>query len=281
MLTKVDVVQGDGSDTLVLSLPILGATPKSSLLIRKIEGLNPPDITLFIGDYSRDGGNYQGRRVGNRNPVLTLDLNPSPALGETVDNLREKLYKAFNDPLVDADFVKLNLYDDLGRVRYLVGFTEKFEAGIFDVETAVQISMICPDPYIRDNFETVLSNVVGWTTVPFTYRGTAETGFLTKIHIDIATPTLTLDNNGKKMVINRALDIGDEVTINTIRGARSIMVTPVGTVDMISALAGLTSTSTWLSLSSQSNTMKAYGAASSDLVASIRQLRYTQAYWGV
>jgi hypothetical protein len=281
VLTQVDVVQGDGSDTVVLSLPILGATPKSSLLIRKITGLNPPDPTLFIGDYSRDGGTYQGRRVGVRNPVLTLDLNPNPLLGESIDQQRKMLYKAFMDPLVDADFVKLNLHEDTGKVLYLVGFTEKFETEIFDVDTSVQISMICPDPYIRDNNETVLSSVVGWTTVPFTYTGTADTGFYTKIHVDIATSALTLDNNGKKMVINRAFDAGDEVVINTNRGSRSLTVIPVGTFVSSSILANLTPTSEWLSLSAQANTMKVYGATSAEPIASIRQLRYTQAYWGV
>lgn len=281
MLTKVDVVQGDGSNTLVLSLPILGATPKSSLLIRKIEGLNPPDITLFIGDYSRDGGYYQGRRVGNRNPVLTLDLNPNPALGETIDSLRETLYKAFNDPLADADHVKLMFYDDRGRIRYLIGYTEKFDASPFDVETAVQISMICVDPYLRDAAEKVLSNVVGWTTVPFTYTGTAETGFLATIHIDIDTPALTLDNNGKNLVVTYDFHIGDTVVINTTRGSRSIMLTPSGGGAAVSVLAGMAPSSDWPQLSSQSNTLKVYGATTASLPASVRELRYRQAYWGV
>lgn len=280
MLKQVDVVQGDGTDTLVMSLPLLGATPKSSLLIQKITGLNPPDATLFIGDYSRDGGIYQGRRVGNRNPVLTLALNPNPALGETISSLRESLYKAFMDPLVDADFVKLNLIDDTDRVRYLVGYTEKFEAEVFDIETAVQISMICPDPYIRDNAETVLSNTPGWTTVPFTYVGTAETGFRTTIVINVGTDTLTLENNGRTMVLQRVFAPGDVVVIDTIPGERALLVTPSGGIQS-SILATLTPESPWLDLHSQSNTMKVYGETPTDLVAAIQELRYTQSYWGV
>lgn len=279
MLTQVDVVQGDGSDTLVLSLPVLGATPKSSLLVRRITGLNPPDTTLFIGDYSRDGGTYQGRRVGNRNPVLLLDLNPDPALGETISGLRETLYKAFMDPLVDADHIKLNFTDDLGNVRYVVGYTEKFETEPFDVETAVQISVICPDPYIRNNAETVLSNVSGWTTVPFTYQGTAETGFYTKISISSPTSTLTLDNNGKKLILNRSLTTGDIVEICTIRGNRFLSMTSGAVTTSI--LGALTTNSEWLELHSQANLLKVYGATSGDLVAGIKELRYHASYWGI
>ncbi len=279
MLTHVDVVQGDGSDTLVRSLPILGATPKSSLLVQKITGLNPPDADLFIGDYARDGGSYQGRRVSKRNPVLTLQLNPNPALGETVSSLREELYKAFMDPLVDADFIKLNFVDDLGAVRYLVGYTEKLETDIFDVETMAQVSVICPDPYLRDNEETVLSDVSGWTTVPFVYTGTAETGFVAKIYIVSATSTLTLENNGKKMIFNRSFAAGDIIWVSTIRGDLYCRVTSGSVTSSI--LSYMTPTSPWLQLHSQTNTMKVYGATTSDAIAAIRELRYTQAYWGI
>lgn len=278
MLTQIDVVQGDGSDDLVLTLPILGATPKSSLLVRKVTGINPADVTLFIGDYARDGGIYQGRRVGNRNPVLLLDLNPDPALGETISGLRELLYKAFLDPLVDADYVKLNFINDLGVVRYLVGYTEKFETELFDEDTSAQISIVCPDPFFRNNTETVLTNPSGWTTVPFTYAGSAETGFYTKIVLTSATSTLTLDNNGKKMVLNRSFSSGDIVEISTVRGSRFISLTSGVTS---SILAALTPASPWLEMHSQANVLKVYGATSGDTVAGIRELRYFAAYWGL
>lgn len=276
MLTQIGV-EYEGDELIV---PILGVTPKESLLIRKITGLNPPDLDLFIGDYSRDGGTYQGRRVGKRNVVITADLNPNPALGETISGLRELLYKVFVDPQVDADFVKVNYYDDLGRVRYSVGYTEKFDTEIFDVETMAMISMICPDPYLRDNTETELTHPTGWTTVPFTYEGTAETGFEVSIYINSATSVLTLDNNGKKMIINRSFDVADVVTINTVRGSRLLTVTPSGG-SPISIVANLEPTSPWVELHSQANTMKVYGATTGDLIASIRSLKYTQAYWGI
>jgi len=279
LLKKVDVVRGDGSDDLVLSLPVIGATPKSSLLVEKITGLNPPDPTLFIGDYSRDGGIYQGRRVGKRNPVLTINLNPNPALSETVDGLRQTLYKAFMDPLVDADFVKVNLVDDLDNVKYFVGYTEKFETEIFAADTTLQISMICPDPYLRDNEETVMTDPSGWTTVPFTYGGTAETGFEVLIHVTTPTSVLTLENNGKTMVFEKAFSSGDEILINTVNGSRQLLLTS-GAVES-SLLAYMTPESPWLELHSQANTMKVYGETTADIVAAIRSLGYTQSYWGI
>lgn len=279
MLTQIDVVYGDELGEQALALPILGVTPKESLLIRKVTGLNPPDLDLFIGDYARDGGTYQGRRVGNRNVVLTMDLNPNPALGETISGLRNLLYKTFVDPLVDADYIQLVMHDDDGSERYLVGYTEKFETEIFDVETMAQVSVICPDPYIRDNTETVLTHPTGWATVPFVYKGTAETGFEVQIQINAATNTLTLSNNGRTMVISHPFVQNDIVTIITRRGERDIILTRSSVNTPL--IAKLSLASKWLELHSQTNEMKVYGAAPANLIAVVKSLKYTTSYWGI
>jgi hypothetical protein len=280
LLTQIDVIYGNELGEQALALPILGVTPSESLLIRKVTGLNPPDIDLFIGDYARDGGTYQGRRVGNRNVVMTMDLNPNPALGETVSGLRDLLYKTFVDPLVDADHLELVLHDDEGRTRNLYGYTETFETEIFDIETMAQISLICPDPYIRDLDETTLTNPSGtWVTVPFTYNGTAETGFYVQVNVTANTPKLTLKNNNKTMVLTYPFLAGDVVYIDTNRGSRNItMVRSSVTYPLIAYLDVL---SPWLELHSQTNTMSVYGTLSTDLVAGVKTLKYRASYWGV
>lgn len=280
MLTQIDVVYGNELGEQALALPILGVTPKESLLIRKVTGLNPPDADLFIGDYARDGGTYQGRRIGGRNVVMTIDLNPNPALGETISGLRDLLYKTFMDPLVDADHIELVLHSDDGRTRNLYGYTEKFETEIFDIETLAQISVICPDPYIRDLAETVLTNASGtWVSVPFTYGGTAETGFYAQINISADTPTLTIKNNSKTMVLNYAFLAGDIVYVDTNRGQRNIYMVRGGVTTPM--FPYMTSTSTWLELHSQTNTMNVYGALPANLVAGVKTLKYRASYWGV
>lgn len=263
-----------------LALPILGVTTTDSLLIRNVTGLNPPDIDLFIGEYSRDGGTYQGRRVGNRNIVMTIDLNPNPALGETVSGLRDLLYKTFVDPLVNADHIELVLREDDGRVRNIYGYCEKFETEVFQIETMAQISMICPDPYIRDLDETSLVNASStWISVPFTYNGTAETGFKTQIILSNNSPVLNVRNNDQVMVFNYAFQANDIVNINTRRGERDATVTRGGVTT--SLLPALTATSPWLELHSQSNTLNVYGTLASDYIAGVKSLVYRASYWGV
>ena len=312
MLTQIDVVFGNELGEQALALPILGVTPKESLLIRKVTGLNPPDRDLFIGEYARDGGNYQGSRVGNRNVVMTLDLNPNPALGETVSGLRDLLYKTFMDPLIDADHVELVLHDDDGRLRNLYGYTEKLETEIFDIETMAQVSMICPDPFIRDVSSTVLTNSGGtWVTVPFVYGGTAETGFEAMIYFSVPSGTLTLKNNAQKMVLTHSFAATSAVYINTNRGSRDVRLATQSVVDAyIAANPTLTLTevwanlvaagsttpligklspdSPWIELHSQTNKMTVYGlvepnppTTTGDLVAGVKTLTYRASYWGV
>jgi hypothetical protein len=288
LLTHIDV-ESDNPFT----VPIVGATPKDSILFKQITGLNPPNRNLFIGDYSRDGGIFQGRRVGVRNVVITMELNPNPALGETVSGLRENLYKAFIDPLAESDYLKLNFHLDDGRVLFLVGYTETFDTEIFSADTLAQASILCPDPYLRDDEATILTNPSGWTTVPFAYTGTAETGFEVRIEIHASTPKLILANNTVtddtanpnyargRMILNRAFVNGDVVTINTVRGFRRIWLTPAGGGPVISIYGSMTPTSRWLELHSQANTMKVYGSTPASLPAGITSLTYVQAYWGI
>jgi len=277
MLTKIDV-ECDSPFT----MSVLGAKPRDSLILRSITGLGPPDKSLFVGDYARDGGFYGGRRTLTRNPVFTIEINPNYGLGETVDGWRDILYRTFNDPFVDGDDVTFVLHDDVKPLRQFTGYCEKFEGELFDQETVSQISLICPDPYIRDVAETAVTppeGSAGWQTVPFTYAGTAEAGFEVTIEVQATTTTLTLDNNGKTMVLTYpSFQPGDTVYINTKPGERQIKLTQGSVTSDI--LYTLYSESPWLSLHSQSNNLQIYGDTSSSIVAAITSLKFTQLWWG-
>jgi len=277
MLTQIDV-ECDNPFT----MSVLGARPRDSLILQSVTGLGPPDKSLFVGDYARDGGVYTGRRTLTRNPVLTIKINPNFGNGETVDGWRDILYRTFNDPFVDGDDVTLVLHDDIKPLRQLTGYCEKFEGELFDQETVSQISLICPDPYIRDVAETAVTppeGAAGWQTVPFVYAGTAEAGFEITIEIQATTSTLTLDNNGRQMVLTYPSFLtGDVVYINTKPGERQIKLTRGG-VDY-DVLYTLYSESPWLTLHSQSNSLQVYGVSDTNFVAAITSLKFTQLWWG-
>lgn len=217
MLTKVTVLSENQFD-----LEIRNAMPTDSIIVEKIEGLGPPDVNLFMGDYARDGGTYGGRRALPRNVILTLGLNPNYADNETVDGLRLLLYKAFMDPYVASDGLILVLQDDTFADRYILGYTDKFDGDVFSDDTTVRIELQCPNPYILDSAMTEL--VASGPTFPFTYEGSAETGLIITAEMTTTSSIVTFDLNGTKMYLDYVFADNDVIKVNTIRGQRRIQV---------------------------------------------------------
>lgn len=277
MLTRVDV-QSENP----FFLNIRDARPTDSIIVAKIEGLDPPDIDLFMGDYARDGGYYGGRRVPPRDVTYTLEYNPNYKLNETVSGLRQMLYKAFLDPFADKKNVDIILHDDEVVDRYYTGYTSKFDGDIFSDDTTAQIVMRCPNPYIMDRD---ISAILGLgPTLPFEYAGTAETGVIIDATMTAASTWLQLELGGRVMVLNYGFQLGDKVYINTIRGQRRIQVTRTvagvtTTTDILFAL--VSSPTSWLDIHSEANELKSYGATDSTIVATISKLQFRAQYWGV
>lgn len=274
MLTQVNLV---GDET--INMNVLGAGPRDSLQVRKITGLGPPDVDLFLGEYAGDGGSYNGRRVVKRNVVMELGLNPNHGENETVDGLRQTLYKMFLDPSVNGDNLFVELVDDIQPKKLFEGYVEKFEGEIFSKDTAVQISLMCPDPYLVDATETELTG--SFTTFPFTYGGSAETGFYIEVEVTAPTDVLTIDNNGSRMVFEFDFLLDDVLKVNTTPGSRSVLLDRAGFPNL-EILYTMTGDSPWIKLHSQNNVLKVYddipGMAT---VAAMTKLRYRQRYWGI
>lgn len=243
MLTRI-VFEGDTN----INIPILGASTKDSFLLRKATGLNPPGANVYIGEYAGDGGLYTGRRIPTRNIVLTIELNPNPALGETVATLRKTLYRTFMDPLLRADYVRVLLYDDLQDwPRYVIAYAEKIETEIFESENLVQISLLCPDPYIRDTVAAEWrpalyssSLTVGSSDLLVPYEGSAEVGF--EIEARVLTPTskiqfiINVDFYQVFEIVRPFLDFTNTsvVYVNSLVGKREILMAEAAQVKIAS-----------------------------------------------
>jgi hypothetical protein len=288
-----------------LALPIMGVNLTNSLLLREVTGLNPPAIDLFIGEYARDGGFYGGRRVGQRNVVLTIDLNPNPALAETAQGLRELLYKIFIDPAVQSDHIQLVLHDDDNNSRTLAGYVDTFETDLFGTDTIAQISIVCPDPYINDVTATELRSPTGtWLVVPFNYNGTAETGLETEIYMSVDSSKLNINNNGFVMALTHPFVSTDVIYVNTNRGSRTIRLSTLTALNAMrdanpslsttqiwekliaegsttSLLPKLSLASPWIELHSATNKLRVYGNTFTDSVAGIKSLTFRSSFWGV
>lgn len=295
-----------------IDLPILGAGARATqveihqngsktqyknlFICQKVTGLGPPDLSLFIGEYARDGGLYTGRRALTRNPVLTISPNPAYfSLEKDVNNvsaLRQRLYRAFMDPLLTHDELMIHLIDSDRPERFIKGYTEKIEGEIFDQDTTLTISVVCPDPYIYDTTFMELPTENVSTMNGLSYPGTSEVGFEAIMVVSVQSEdpvklTIRQDNVPSDMTLTRTggFPVNSQIYINTIPGQRAI--TLKRTQDTGS---GFDDDKPWLwtnilyTLDDKSDWIKLH-ASEFDLkgtnISRFTMFRYRPAYWGL
>lgn len=284
MLTRIDVVADE-----TITLPVIGASTAWSYLLKKVTGLNPPDIDLFVGEYARDGGLYSGRRVSKRAVGLLVDPNPQLSRGETAASLRARLYRAFIDPNIRGDQVELHIFEDDGSpTKVLRGYTEKFEHDLFEKDTVTNVSLLCPDPYIRSLEETVYPDA-NWSENTFEYTGSAETGFTINLKVITATNRITMGVDDTRDPGNYIqVDLtgfggflpNDIVSFNTNYGHRNVTLTRGSNTSSI--FSSVTSQSKWPQLHSRLVTIRIGANTPNDLVvASGYDFAYVASYWGI
>lgn len=225
----------------------------SGFLIQSIEGLGPSKATINTTELStNDGSLYNSARTASRNIVLTLKLLWSPL----VEDSRQRSYKYF--PIKKR--IKFLVETD-NRTCETYGYVEQNEPVIFSSSETTQISIICPDPYfyssgddgttstvfygIESAFEFEFSNesltdnliefgnITNNTEQTIYYTGDAEIGVTITIHALGSASNITIYNTGTREVMKIDTDrlatitgssiiTGDEITICTVKGHKSI-----------------------------------------------------------
>jgi hypothetical protein len=145
MLTQVSVVPPTGAFWDPVTIPLL-APNSDGIFLEKVDGLEPVQAEITTNSYHElDGEFYVGSRVGKRNIVLHMILEPGRDL--TVSDLRRKLYGYFMPKLpvtLQFDFT------DRESVQ-IDGYVEDYQGDRFSQDPDAAISIICPKP----NFKSV------------------------------------------------------------------------------------------------------------------------------
>jgi len=111
-----------------------------------IHGLNPPKATVNTTPIATmDGAKKNSSRLGMRNIVIMLKLNGD------VEEVRQRLYQFFPT----KDDVRF-YFENERRNVYIDGVVETCEVDLFSNAEAMQISIICPQPYFRQNSDVAV-----------------------------------------------------------------------------------------------------------------------------
>lgn len=257
--------------------------------VRSIDGLGPVKAAIVSSSFANlDGSQYHTSRLGERNIVLQLGLEPDYA-EESVFHLRNRLYDFFMPK--SSVKLKFNLYDKFQTNILLAnlsveieGHVESNDPSMFSKDPANDISILCPNPrFVDPNLITFNGVTVADTTeMVLDYKGNVDTGVMFRISPQVAMTGFTIyhstpGNELRTTYFNGALNAGEVVEINSVRGEKTVTLTTVLGVES-SVLYSMTPQSNWLELVPGENRIRVYA---DDAPGVPFEIEYTNKYGGL
>lgn len=231
----------------LLQLPL--GDISSGFILADVDGLGPVKATLVSSTFAGvDGSQYQSARREERNIKLTIELEPD-YITTDVGDLRNHLYGFF----MTKREVSLRFYDSGGLTVDISGRVETCEPAIFTDKPAMEVSITCFNPDFLD-LTTVSVNattVEDSTEIVVPYSGTVETGVQFVMNVDRSLTEFTIyhtppDGMTRTFDFAAPLNVGDVLTINSVRGSKGLTLTRSGSDS--SMLRGKSPQSPWLEL---------------------------------
>lgn len=226
---------------------------ESGLFITEIEGLGPVKADINMTQLATANGDiYNSSRLSGRNIVIKGRYT----YAKTIEEARLMSYRYF--PI--GHKITFHIETE-NRIAETTGYVESNDPVIFSKDCNVQISVLCESPWFtsvsdEDNKQTNFSNVIAEFEFPFSnesveepllefgsivnkkentvyYDGDAETGCIIQLHAigDVENVSIYNIKTGEKMVLDTdkletltgsKIIYGDTITINTIKGQKSI-----------------------------------------------------------
>ena len=225
----------------------------SGLLLYKIDGITPGEVTVNSSDYAvLDGGVFNSARIGTRTIVLNFYYGFTPQ----IESARHRAYRYF--PVKTE--VRLDFLTD-ERALSIWGWVKENETQIFSEQEEGQITVVCPDPYFYEQTQIsyTLGSSKGEFEFPFSnesltdplicfgdygpksvydvnYQGDIEVGAFIRIHF-LKKPTINSLSiydvtNNKTLKLNfeeissylfgTGIEPYSDIIINSVRGQKDI-----------------------------------------------------------
>ena len=217
MIKSVTVTNYVG-DSIVLELT---KPDKSGFVIKSIEGLGPGKANINSSEMSTtDGSLFNSARVPSRNIVFHILY----LWKDTIEDARQLSYKYF--PIKRK--VTL-LFETDNRAAEIEGYVESNEPDIFSKEEGTEISIICPNPFFYDAYEshvTSFSGIEDAFEFPFSNESLTE-GLLEFSLIRDAPDrvvTYTGDHEIGVILMIRAIGEAGDITIYNVDTQESISI---------------------------------------------------------
>lgn len=244
---------------------ILNLTESKDYTVYKIEGLQPPQVTIASAKRSvSDGSTINRLSVENRNIVIYMTIEGN------VEANRINLYKYF--PL--KQYVTIYFENGVRDVS-IEGVVEVIECDLFTNRQVAQISLICPQPYFKsaEDLITHFSSIGSLFQFPFSIAeegmefsaiktadrkaivntGDVENGIIIDLYAAgaVSKPTIYDVLNRTYIKLNCDLQPNDHIIINTNVDNKAITLIRNG--ESSNAMGYMSPDSKWLILNSGDN----------------------------
>lgn len=252
--------------------------PISGIIVQEIDGLDPVNATIVFSSIATiPGSQYQSSQRENRNIILKLGLEPN-YITASVRDLRKQLQGIF----MPKSEISFRFYLDDGSPVDISGRVESFEAPLFTPEPNATISVICFDPDFKAIAPVVITgNTVSTSTeTSVVYDGDIETGLTFVLSVNRSLSEFTIynrlpDNTVRTLDFQAPLVAGDILTISTIPGSKSVILTRSGMTN--SLLYAMTPQSNWIQFFKGLNKVRVYATGA----AIPYEITYTTRYGGL
>jgi len=221
---------------------VLCLTQSRDYAVIRYSGLNPPPAVVSLSPYgASDGSRFNNARVDSRAVVITIQFL------RDVERNRIALYRYARV----KQYCKIHYTNDTRDV-YCEGYVEAIDNDQFELGQKMQISILCPYPYLRSIREIItdISQTIALFEFPFAIgaegvefssiektgaiavenQGDVDTGVVIEITATgpVEAPALYNADTHGSMELGTSLQAGDRIRINTNRGAKRIELTRAG-----------------------------------------------------
>jgi len=153
-VTNVDLYCSCSEHVLNLSYRDPASTNKYN--VKSIYGLDADEIiSSYYASGSISNDPFYTMASPKRDIVVRLVLNPDYQAGETVSDLRDRLYRAISSNRTGV--VELRFKDGAVEQASVKGFVSKFEAAHFSEVPELQMTITCQDPMLRAPLDEIIS----------------------------------------------------------------------------------------------------------------------------
>lgn len=221
-MIKFDAIRLVGLTT--IDFPIIGASMSEPFQITSASGLGPPEMEVLLSETHNPGGIFINRIAQGRQIVLRAGLNPDYTSGQTVSDLRYRLYGLLS-PRTDPNnqSIKLQLLlDNVPQVE-VEGYVNRIEIVPFNKEPEVQITISCLGPYLNAPEDTKLVDIPESSNWTIDNVGLAPTGINFEIEFVQETSAFSIEIlNSGIMRFYSAFAVGDRLVVSTSEASRFV-----------------------------------------------------------